>query len=191
MQEATLNPLHYKTFFSHFFDFFKYAISHHVLLSGHCCPSHRSTFFWNTFVLNGSVDEFWLTLERNCENQNIITCFLDYALDDHVAQSFDFYPEDWCLARCNLNQRCRSVNFKRDISSTPRNCELNSATRQKRPRSYNPRPGWVYFENKVDTPIWTKVTIPKGHHSNILMTGEGGGEGLDRISYFMPGPKKS
>ena len=104
------------------------------------------TFFFfhlGSFGTNETLTKFWLNLR-------MITYFTDYAMKGHMFQSFDFHPEDWCLARCNLDQWCRSVNYNRKVSSF-KTCELNSATRQQRPKSYNPRTGWVYFENKVTT----------------------------------------
>ena len=72
----------------------------------------------------------------------------DYALEDHVIKTFYTLPEDLCLAKCNLNKRCRSVSYNKKRSSNL-DCQLNSATNQQYPKSYKPRPGWVYIENKV------------------------------------------
>ena len=87
-----------------------------------------------------------------CDKQEVVNPFFlaDYALEDHVIQTFYTLPENRCLARCNVNKRCRSVNYNRNLSSN-HDCELNSATNQQYSKSYKQRPGWVYFENKVRT----------------------------------------
>ena len=73
-----------------------------------------------------------------------------------MVQRFNFEPEDWCLARCNRDPQCRSVNYNKQ--PTAGNCELNSATNQQYPDSYKPRTGWIYFENKVVIYILTRLT---------------------------------
>ena len=85
---------------------------------------------------------------------------LDYALKDHIVEKFQLLTEDLCLAKCNRNKRCRSVNYNRKRSSFY-NCELNSATNQQYSKSYKPRRGWVNYEKRICSYLLTRLKYSK------------------------------